>query len=855
MAKFSYIIILIFLSGFIQSNVNAQPKNESEKIIDKRAIHPRYREWATPANGMEIKVNAPSMLWPSSGKKSKYKVRLSQDRSFPSDKTITSKTIEWAAYTYHKKLAVGEWYWQYCTVTDKGEEWSDIYSFTVTNRARVFETPSIDELVEICKQKPHHRLYVTEEDLPDFQQRNKNNKEATAIIKKANKQLTAGLISEAPTRPRDTTGLSESQKDVMMRFMYHRFGDKVKEPIKDLSLAYLLTNKEDYAKTAIKQALHISKMDPKGWATSEDFNSASVMLGMAVAYDTGYKYLTEEEKQQLLKAIRLRGEYFFNHYSNEFETHSMDNHVWQHTLRRFFMTSIAVLGDLPEAEKWLSYCYEAWCCRFPILGGDDGGWHDGNSYFQVNFETFIYVPFFLTNLTGVDFFDIPYYKNMSKYLIYSFPPDSYATGFGDNAENMTKPTKSYWGFADALAREVNDPYARWYADVLTGNSDDKLFKSTNFTLYRLLTKKKKTDVVARSPKELPQSLLFKDAGFALMHDDVSNTPKDIMVSFMALPFGSTGHAHAAHNSFAINVGGKQMFGGSGHYSNFTDHHTLKHYRTRGHNIILADGMAQVIGENGYGWIARFANTEDFTYILGDASHAYGDMDTPFWIDRMKQFEVEYTKENGFGNPHIKKFRRHLAFLRPNVVIMYDELEAENPVTWTWLLHSYNPIKKGDEDNILWGENEVAKSRVDIFASSGLKSDISNEFFSPAINWKNRGSDDGGKAYEYPKHWHVEVAMDGKSKAMRILSIIQIKEDGTLENISQPLRKNGSIIIGEWEIKAEMNADKQASLILNNRKGDLIEYNTNAGKIKGSTFIRSKGKVGVELIDEIPEAAK
>ncbi|NDW09644.1 DUF4962 domain-containing protein [Dysgonomonas sp. 520] len=839
---------------FVAQPIAAQM--EAEKSITKRAIHPRYREWSTPANGVEVKTNSPSMLWPAAEKPVKYRVRLSQSEKFPTSSTITSQPIEWAAYSHHKKLPSGKWYWQYSTIKGGTETWSETFSFVIGKNSRIFETPTIDEFIRICKQKSHFRLYVTESELSAFQSRNKNNKEALALIKRADKQLTADLIQEAPTRPRDTTGLTESEKKVMEVFMYHGFGDKVKEPIKDLSMAYLLTGKEEYARTAIKQALHISKMNPKGSATNDDFNSSSAMLAMAVAFDTGFKFLTENEKKQLLEAIKQRGDHFFNHYANKFETHSMDNHVWQHTFRRFFMTSIAMLGDLPEADKWLSYCYEIWNCRFPILSGDDGGWHDGNSYFQVNFETFIYVPFMLTRLTGTDFFDIPYYKNLSKYLIYSFPPDSYATGFGDNAENMKKPTKNYWGMADALAREVNDPYARWYADVLTEGKDENLFRSTNFTFYRLMTNKKKTSVTARSPKELPQSLLFRDAGFALMHDDVTDTSKDVMVSFMALPFGATGHAHAAHNGFGINVGGKQMFGGSGHYSNFTDTHTLKHYRTRGHNTILADGMAQVIGENGYGWIARFANTDNLTYVLGDATHAYDDMTSDFWIERMKQFEVDYTLKNGFGNPHIERFRRHMAFLRPNVIIIYDELEAQNPVKWTWLLHSYNQMTKGDKENTIFGQNRVAESRVDIFTPKKLTTEITNEFFSPAINWKNRGGDSNGKgAYEYSKHWHAEVNTIEKSKGIRFLSVIQIKEDGTTESLIAPDYKSGKIKLSDWQIAAEMDENKPASLVIKNNEGDAIEYNTQQSKIKGSTLIKAKGNVINELIDELPDAAK
>lgn len=115
--------------------------------------------------------------------------------------------------------------------------------------------------------------------------------------------------------------------------------------------------------------------------------------------------------------------------------------------------------------------------------------------------------------------------------------------------------------------------------------------------------------------------------------------------------------------------------GTGYYSNFNDKHTLMHYRSRGHNTILADGLAQVIGENGYGWLARFADNEALTYTLGDASHAYDSIRTPFWIDRMEKSEVAYTPENGLGDPGVTRFRRHFLFLKPDVIVVYDELEA------------------------------------------------------------------------------------------------------------------------------------------------------------------------------------
>ncbi|MBK7607960.1 MAG: hypothetical protein IPI18_12440 [Saprospiraceae bacterium] len=38
---------------------------------------------------------------------------------------------------------------------------------------------------------------------------------------------------------------------------------------------------------------------------------------------------------------------------------------------------------------------------------------------------------------------------------------------------------------------------------------------------------------------------------------------------------------------------------------------------------------------------------------------------------------------------MKTFRRHYIMLRPSIIIIYDELKADHPAEWTWLLHNDN----------------------------------------------------------------------------------------------------------------------------------------------------------------------
>lgn len=842
--------ILLLIPLFAAFSAAAQLPAEIR--LDKRSLRPRYREWAQPAGYVIVTQNPPALLWPASAdaKAAVYRLRLSQDSTFAG--ATVSEPFEWAAYACHKPLSEGRWYWQW-SVTEPGgrERWSAVNAFDVDASARRFATPTGPELAARVAAMPHHRLYVSRDGVGAFRARAQRNPEARGLVRQARTKLGMAPVPVAPTRPRDTTGMSPFEKRSLVNFMYHKFGEVVTQPVVNFSVAYLLTGEEPFRDAVVRHALHVAALPVDSDATAEDFNRSAIMYGLALGYDTACDRMTPEERAAVLEAIRVRGEYFYKHYVKDFECHSMDNHVWQHTFRNFFFASIATLGDLPEAEKWFRYCYEVWCARFPILGGDDGGWHDGSSYMQANLVTFIYVPFVLTRLTGVDFFDLPWYRNLPSFLVYSFPKGSYATGFGDDYEKMTSPSQLYMGFADALARELSSPEARWYADRLIGNDPRELYRSKGFTLYRILTDKPIDSVAPQAPA-CNTSRFYPDAGFSLMHTDPADASDDLIAAFFALPFGSTGHAHAAHNGFTINYGGRQLFGGTGYYSNFNDKHTLMHYRTRGHNTILADGMAQVIGENGYGWLARFADNEALTYTLGDASHAYDSIRTPFWIDRMEKSGVEYTRENGFGDPGITRFRRHFLFLKPDVIVVYDELAARGPVAWTWLLHSHNPLLRVS-DNAVGASNGLAQGRMDLFTSGGLELNLTDRFFSPAINWKKRTGPDG-KVQEYTNQWHSEFTTARKSRAQRFLAVFRITPEGR-KPLELKRDAKGRVTVGGWTLDAELDASKPASLSVTDRRGNAVLYNTPASKTGGSTVVRRKGEPDRELVDVVPASVR
>ncbi|NLT42010.1 MAG: hypothetical protein GXX93_05015, partial [Anaerolineae bacterium] len=80
---------------------------------------------------------------------------------------------------------------------------------------------------------------------------------------------------------------------------------------------------------------------------------------------------------------------------------------------------------------------------------------------------------------------------------------------------------------------------------------------------------------------------------------------------------------------------------------------------------------QYKGEGANGRIVHFQAGPDFDAVVGDASHAYGD--------------------------RLTRFRRYVAYLKPDVFLVLDDLEAPDPATFDWLAHSYGEITIAGRD--------------------------------------------------------------------------------------------------------------------------------------------------------------
>lgn len=59
-------------------------------------------------------------------------------------------------------------------------------------------------------------------------------------------------------------------------------------------------------------------------------------------------------------------------------------------------------------------------------------------------------------------------------------------------------------------------------------------------------------------------------------------------------------------------------------------------------------MTQKMGTEGYGWIPRWYEGKQLSYVVGDASNAYGEVSAPLWLERARLSGTKFTPENGMG---------------------------------------------------------------------------------------------------------------------------------------------------------------------------------------------------------------
>ncbi|HPR83519.1 MAG TPA: DUF4962 domain-containing protein, partial [Pontiellaceae bacterium] len=616
--------------------------------------------------------------------------------------------------------------------------------------------------------------------------------------------------------------------------------------------AYVITKDPAYQTAMISAAKVLMALTP----AEAESGSGFWMDPMAQILDSCYDQLEPAFRAQMIDRLFDVAQKEFHNFIIREENHIKDNHFWQWELRQFANAALVLLHHKPEARDMVAYCYEVWTGRAPQMGFNlDGNWVNGNGYYTVNMVTQRHLPSLFGRYANFDYYKHPWYQQAGRALVYSLPPKTPSDGFGDGHEKIDQPSRTHAAWADYLAREYQVPYAGWYAQQCDA-SDNQLRNDTLMLPYRVF---RDASYPATLPADAPNSVVFKDSGVAELHSDIRNYTNNLFVSFRSSPFGSGSHTLADQNSFNLSYKGKQFFRASGCYFNFCDAHNLMSYRhTRAHNSVLVDGIGQPFSIDGYGWIARFADTASFAYALGDASMAYrGASEDPMWIGSFKKAGIEQTPANGFGPTPLNLFRRHLVMLRPNIVVLYDELGADRPARFDWLLHSWLEMKLTDDG--LSVSRPEGTARLAQLSGTPIKRAVTTGYLVPPDESMMKPND------KINPIWHLTASTEPTKKTY-ILSVIVLDDPGSTTPL-KTAQDSGTIQAGEWTIQAELNGSKPARLLITNKAGDkalayavpqvVVGSQPLKASYTQSTLIydQQQGKPGVtELIDTLPRTS-
>lgn len=761
-------------------------------------IHENVRTTPYPQQGHTLYLNPAPLLVPLSMKESDFlQFNLSQDRSFNEKSSILSDPAPWCMFNPHKVLSAGTWYWRVRSVSKTGDAmpWSPVYSFDVTDDIPQFVTPDVDTFLNNIP-AGFPRIYcflndgleqarVTVRSHPEFEQMIDDSRDALAISYMTERKPYGKVAQMAASCDKLNTAYQLLQQDL--------YADKMVENVR---------------------CLLACEPDPK--VINNDFQAGELVYTLACTYDNCRDRFTGDELKQIEGIIiDVISQYYNKRILGHEETHVFDNHFWQFTFRHLMQGALVVYDKYPPAKEYLEYSYELWTARAPASGFNrDGAWHNGPNYFSANCVTLCYVPTLFSYITGTDFLGHPWYKNAGMAMTYSWMPDARSIGFGDGHEKGNgKPLRIRSAFADFMARTTGDPYATWYSAM-----NDRYKSESETRLYRMASGKQRPELTG-FPAQSPKAVWFKDCGEMVANSNAADLNDNLSLSFHSSPFGSGSHTHSCQNAFNLQYGGKAIYYAVGHYMNFSDPHNLLSYRhTRAYNTLLVDGIGQAFTTCAYGNIVQMFNGENISYALGDASNAYGGVsEYPMWEKNFAAHGLEQSRENGFGETPLTKYRRHIFMLHPNIIVIYDDLEASKSVSWNWLLHS--PVRF-DIDNATLTLTTVDKANgiysvARMFSRQPCEITQTDQYVAPP----NEAIAQRGEDFTAP--WSL-TANFAPCKTNRILTIIQVEtNEAKVESIDCT---SGRYRCGDWVVEAELDSKRPAALnIYNNRNRASYSY--------------------------------
>ena len=744
--------------------------------------------------------------WPADRGTRLYHYKLSQDSTLTTN-VITETPKRWSFFNASTKLAQGSWYWTagYSMVDDaENIEWltddgSKPYQFEISGNEEQYIPPSADTVWAMAMQKPEPRLLMAPNDfgrLLDIDDATTDN-----FIAHADSILTNNVANS--------------------------------DTVAKLVLAYAASGDIVYRDEALARYENVPPSGDGAFAVRN-------YVGMGVAFlDLMGDELPPEMEADLvtnmLDASMHKNETWIKHMLDKYEHENYESHIVQKTINTLMFSALAIGEREPIAKEMFQYAYELWLYKGPHGGRSDGSWHNGFGYLSVNEDQLMATPWILGELSGFDYTMHPWYRNHSKFMSYIRAPGNPGQYYGDAAWDAYSTTPGGGpGSAVAQLHSYTHPNNRWmrwqarYNDTpLPDNKVKKMAEEWQRWLYLPIRKNYVEPDFVNVTAPIATADAYKDVGYVAAHSNIEDPSTNFMTTMRSSPFSSSHKSHASQNAFTTAYGGEPLFYRTGwrKKGDMSDYADSKAF-----NLIMPNGVSQKRRDkSAYAFLPRFAHGDRMSYWIGDASNSY----------------PEATGVN--------RFRRHMVHLKPNILVIYDEIESsEAATTWTYTLNAHNEIK-AQSDNIISVHNGFGLATANLFSSSALSTIVSG----PTIG-----------------HWNTRITTTEQMPAVRFLNVIELTPSTDINQVVAALPATGTNLItvaaGDYTVVAQVDPNQPARLEIRSSDGNVaLLYGEGvntlivdgkvvlSGRYKSSTLFMEKntprGDIVEELVDKLPDS--
>lgn len=427
-----------------------------------------------------------------------------------------------------------------------------------------------------------------------------------------------------------------------------------------------------------------------------DLFYAALCAELGQLYDWLYPVLTSSQREKLSGELVSRiapFEAITARKADDWETHHwvIRNMNWKSVVHGEIGVAVLAVQDRYETAQVVLRAALRGTLEVlddPQTTGDDGAYAEGLSYWGYAMSRTVWLGRLLKRATAgaIDLFDHPYLQQTGDWALHMWTPDGGSFAHEDcPPERLPHPT-----VMAALANAYKRRDYQWIAELAVGTT----IHTSNETLLQFLF----TDPNLPSQRPvLPTTQYFPTLETVAMRSGWSDDD-----TFLGFHAGATvvPHAHLDIGTFALIGRGERLVDDAGtwpydHAAGFFNSSGPRwHYEanaTVGHNTVLVDGQGQTYEEGCEGRIIATEFGDKADVLVCDATDAY--------------------------SGRLARFVRYVAYLKPDTVLILDDLAANDASDFSWLLHAAGDV---DLEGTAWSiDREDASLAVTILGFDEL----------------------------------------------------------------------------------------------------------------------------------------